>query len=810
MRPAIDSALFERAVREHHAGCFRAARHVADSDELALDAVQETYRRVLEGKLELASARDLGALLRCAAAREALMRVRSERARSRREAEVAMRRTERAEEHTLEGLELAGALERALAEVPSELRHALVLRFRSELTFAQVGDALGISEPSAHQRVQRGLANLRERLGKLGFAAAFPDLGASLARLRGPNVPAGLERTLLTLAPRAAWTSGALGTAFVALAGAALLALAATLVDAGPGDADSDDAETGAVSAVAPAEPVRAAARVAGTDDERTAVAAAPARDVTDRGATYEPQLPAGRIEGRIVDEFELPVAGVEVLASSVEREGKSAAAGGATRSAADGSFRIEVPVWVSTGQDYALLARTPALRQEAGVVRVPSGGAAPYQRVRLLADALDRPGTWELALTVRDREGRAVPKALARVSRIVRNSFGDAWSEVQVSAQADERGELILAGEGLGLRLLGIDARDADCAPWCERLETLQPGTTRREIVLERGLAIEGRIVDERGLPVGPERINRGWVALYATAHDRNQWYQAEVTEPGRFRIPALAREPHTLHFQHDGWSPFTLHEIEPGGEPLQLALKLRGDPTDRGNHDIEIHGAVFDAADGRPLELEALDVFGERLADDSPALRDGDFAPLFLKQLRAQVFQMELDPAAPAPPPPHTFVLTLDEPGRYLVCVRRAGYAPTYVGPFELGPRAVIGPLDVHLERGVTLRGQVRDAAGRALGGAWIAALGPGQASRAELAELEREIRSTAGRGLLPGMAVSSAADGRFEFSNLPRGHALALFALHAEFEPVRALEVDAAGPNALEIVLTRRRER
>src|SRR6185369_6006050 len=90
----IDRAAFERLVREHHAGAYRAALRVVREESLALDAVQQTFLSVLEGRLALDTAADAGKLLRCAAARQAAMRLRSEQARAHRETEVGMRRTQ--------------------------------------------------------------------------------------------------------------------------------------------------------------------------------------------------------------------------------------------------------------------------------------------------------------------------------------------------------------------------------------------------------------------------------------------------------------------------------------------------------------------------------------------------------------------------------------------------------------------------------------------------------------------------------------------------------------------------------------------
>jgi RNA polymerase sigma-70 factor, ECF subfamily len=62
--------------------------------------------------------------------------------------------------------EQAVAARAALAEIRPSEREALVLRFLGELSFHEVGQACGIDEAAARKRVSRGLAHLREIVGR--------------------------------------------------------------------------------------------------------------------------------------------------------------------------------------------------------------------------------------------------------------------------------------------------------------------------------------------------------------------------------------------------------------------------------------------------------------------------------------------------------------------------------------------------------------------------------------------------------------------------------------------------------------------
>lgn len=800
MRRTLDPALFERVVREHHAQAFRAARRVARDEAAANDATAEVFRRVLEGRLDLAGARDLGRLLRCAAAREASMGLRSERARARREAEVAMQRNERerTKGDTPEARELAERLAQEVEQLPDELRHALALRFGEGLTFAEVGTALAISEPSAHGRVQRALEKLRERLGRLGFAAMLPELGEQLARLEPPAVPQGLEARLLALRPAAFALSSLVLPALVLVA----VASAAVVMLQGGEDELGSVANAGETALESPRE-----LEPAGEGRVEVASEAAPLE--TPQNADEKAQnLAPARLEGRVLDTLGFAVNGAEVVASSVRREGKLALLGARTLTDRDGRFALELPVGMESGEEYHVNVHAGSLHHDDGTVRANAGAELPWRTVQLREELLDVPGDWTLDVTVKDETGRPVPKAHVYVHKPASN--GEAtWLDRETGATCDERGFVRLAGKRVGPKVVRVEAREGGFAVLRERIEFTGPSALSREFRLARGTEIVARILDENGAPAAAKAVPAtGWVQLYATESDPNEWFEAHVVDPEHVAISALAPVPHTLRFKSESYSSFTLHDVLPGGTPLELTLKPRWETRDIGTHDAEIHGSVFNAATGAPITLDVLDICIVNIPDDSPALRDGDWWPLYDRMRIAQVAQFESD-GAPRPPP-HTFVNDGLPAGRYLVAVTVTGFAPTFAGPFELGPRDIVGPLEFALVAGEPVRGRVLENDGKPAGKAWIAIVGPGELSRAELAETDTELRKTGGEGFLYHEPARAEANGSFVIERLPSGRNLRAVALHPEREPGPPVPFEPGATMTLELRLGAPRSR
>jgi RNA polymerase sigma-70 factor (ECF subfamily) len=126
----------------------------------AEDIVQEAFVRFWRTKRDVANRGLLYATVRSVA----LDLIRKDTRRARREVE-ASRDSPQAAEPQFEGgddsqLQLAGAIER----LPREQREVLVMKIWNELTFAEIGEGLGISQNTAASRYRYALAALKKDL----------------------------------------------------------------------------------------------------------------------------------------------------------------------------------------------------------------------------------------------------------------------------------------------------------------------------------------------------------------------------------------------------------------------------------------------------------------------------------------------------------------------------------------------------------------------------------------------------------------------------------------------------------------------
>ncbi len=170
--PIADSSEddLEASVREHARLVFRIAHALLRNHHDAEDAVQETFLRLVRHRRKLTAVQNRRAWLARIAWRTALDRV---RARGRTASEVPL-----VAAGTVAGLHAAGAgaeqiaagqemlalTECLLAGLPSDLREALTLSSIEELSSAEVGEVLGITETSVRNRVFRARRLLREKM----------------------------------------------------------------------------------------------------------------------------------------------------------------------------------------------------------------------------------------------------------------------------------------------------------------------------------------------------------------------------------------------------------------------------------------------------------------------------------------------------------------------------------------------------------------------------------------------------------------------------------------------------------------------
>lgn len=166
---------FEEVVARCLPSALAVAGQILTDASLAEDAVQEAFLRVVRRREAYAPSRPFSrwffAILRNVCVD--ILRSRARHTKLVQEAAarrpVAARPAERASEAT--GL---------LAALPRGERDVLVLRVVHELSFREVGTALGITEEAAKKRAQRGLRRLRrqrhvlEALGAASVEAAAP------------------------------------------------------------------------------------------------------------------------------------------------------------------------------------------------------------------------------------------------------------------------------------------------------------------------------------------------------------------------------------------------------------------------------------------------------------------------------------------------------------------------------------------------------------------------------------------------------------------------------------------------------------
>src|SRR5947208_12499277 len=129
-------------------------RSAADAE----DVVQEAFVRFWRRDLNIQNR----ALLYSAVRSAALDLIRRDNRRARREVEV-FGEAERSVQPEFEEMDDAQReLVAAMDRLPAEQRHVLVMKIWNELTFAEIADALGISQNTAASRYRYALATLKK------------------------------------------------------------------------------------------------------------------------------------------------------------------------------------------------------------------------------------------------------------------------------------------------------------------------------------------------------------------------------------------------------------------------------------------------------------------------------------------------------------------------------------------------------------------------------------------------------------------------------------------------------------------------
>lgn len=163
-----DREAFALLVDRYHARCLRVATHLLADADAADDAVQESFVRAYRHLGGYREQEKFGAWLM----RILLNQCRTQSARERRstyrdEQSVAALDLERVDQDAVgAAADRRDELARALGQLPSEQREAVVLRFADELSFDEMSTVTGVGVSALKMRVQRACARLRAILAE--------------------------------------------------------------------------------------------------------------------------------------------------------------------------------------------------------------------------------------------------------------------------------------------------------------------------------------------------------------------------------------------------------------------------------------------------------------------------------------------------------------------------------------------------------------------------------------------------------------------------------------------------------------------
>lgn len=203
---------FREIVRRHIAVVHGVARRQPGIDaHLADDVTQRVFIALAQKAHALRGHATLVGWLYTAARYEAARAARSEARRRNREMGAGDMNDSQIEESPADvpWEQLQPVLDEAMAQLGEAERSAVLLRFFSGRSFAEVGGVFRISEDAARKRVERAVEKLRQTLGRRGIVSTASALGATLGAHAAPAVASEAIETVVA----AAWPQAALSPA---------------------------------------------------------------------------------------------------------------------------------------------------------------------------------------------------------------------------------------------------------------------------------------------------------------------------------------------------------------------------------------------------------------------------------------------------------------------------------------------------------------------------------------------------------------------------------------------------------------------
>lgn len=506
----------ERLYRSHRAAVERVAFALVDGDADARDVAQAAFLKALQGAPRLRRAKSV---------RRYLLRIAVNEARE-------LRRRRRFRADPLEGepigkgpavaveaarREFDRALVRALRTLPAKLREPLVLHYWEGLSFAEIGQVLGVSKSTVHTRCDRGVQRLRGALGPRWTAFALP-LAASTKNALG--VAAG------------GWLMTTKTLTLTVIAGALIVlgVLVPMLMKASDEETDADRAVTvpGGVASEAHGGPKKRAELPAGATP-LAPIATEEFREQLPTPAATGPWVVKGRVRG----------SGGEVLRKVRVRarlyvgwwEENWSDRGSPTQEAElalDGEGRFSWPLPEPAG--------TVSV-----VVRAEGIGRLRTMRTRLVIEGEPAPQDIDLRLRPLDAELHGVVRDPQQ-----RPIKGASVSWHGAAALTNDEGAYVVpVASALGSLDVSA-AADGYGASFLVAKPAKSGGRSRLDFTLEPGgLVIVGTVRDEAGTPVPGVSIRSLERPPRRTQSDEAGRYQLEGLPRGERRLSVLTEHP-------------------------------------------------------------------------------------------------------------------------------------------------------------------------------------------------------------------------------------------------------------------------
>lgn len=567
---------FSDLVRRYANLVYSIARRRLSDQSLAEDVAQTVFTRLAQTPPKTRSEGELAAWLHRTTLHVSIDAWRSETRRRNREQKAVLMETASAEDARL-WEEMTPCLDEALNQLSDDDRQAMLLRFFERKAMRDVGLALGVSEDAAKMRVSRAVHRLRDQFARRGIVCTAVLLVTILGAHSVEAAPSGLLAKLLAIklsAPAVGASSGAvLGllqsrvvwiTSAVFVATMAVLILSNRQTQPAP---RSDGLIAESETSRTPSE-----TRMVSVSRPSPSVARAPL-----------PIEPTARFIVRVVDrETGVGLPGAKIHAPYFY-------AGGVGEShdlETDSDGNAPIP---ERNHPERLAGMNLFVRAEGYVPIAISlhGGDAMTNRTIELEPALSVGGT------VVDEQGQPVPGVELQAQRDDSDVFkggeptykrGAPNTDFQLSkVRTDPDGRWLFPYVPKNYNTIGFQLTCSNYAVTRVSVPVGQPESLNATLVIERGYAVAGQVLDSAGRPVAGATVreyhNFGYRKL-STRTDENGFFVMQGLKMPR-RMLVGFRDP--LHPKAEWTEPEQKIQIiaEAEGKALQEQTILLANPT-------------------------------------------------------------------------------------------------------------------------------------------------------------------------------------------------------------------------------------